>query len=215
VFHAGDTPWSLVAVPGAAPAWSPGPVADAQLELTWDPADALAVWRREQRGELALASATAHVGDYRGPPCPGDLPSRAELDALPRLPDASVTAQYTFTDGPFGDVHHVLRFEDGRLVGDSWGPADDAEVRVRVPYEMIPGVRSGELSILEAIAHGTIDGEIGPMAVLAGILEMPEFQAAERAVAPNGVALAALGHLDADPAFTAAMESLAARTDPR
>jgi hypothetical protein len=61
--------------------------------------------------------------------------------------------------------------------------------------------------------HGSIDGDIGPMAMLAGILESPEFHAAERATSSHSAALGGLGLLDADPDFTNACEQLAAVTD--
>jgi hypothetical protein len=125
-----------------------------------------------------------------------------------------VTAQYHFDGGPFGPVAHVLCFESGRLVRDQWGTVENPDVVVRVRYEAIAPVRSGEWTVIDALEHGTITGEIGPMAMLAGILESPEFQAAERACSNHGFALGVLGKLDADPAFTDAMEQLAQQTDP-
>jgi hypothetical protein len=166
------------------------------------------------RGDAALARAVVTADGYTGPPCPGDLVARPELRGLPNIPEANIVAQYTFVDGPFGDVNHVMFFEDGKVVRDQWGIVDNPDVWVRVPYEAIAYVRAGERTILDALEHGTIGGEIGPMAMLAGILEAPEFEAAERATSRHSFALAALGHLDAEPAYAAAMEELAKQTDP-
>jgi hypothetical protein len=213
-FVAGDEPWHLVAAERAPVELSPGALDAPDVELRWDRADALAVWRRERRGDEALATAVVRTSDYTGPPSPGDLASRPELDDLPPLPGASVVTQYHFSGGPFGTVAHVLVFEEGRLVRDQWGVVPDPDVVVRVPYEEIAYVRSGRHTILDAIEGGSLEGEIGPLALLAGILEHPAFEAAERATDDHGFVLAALGKLDADPAYTEAMERLAAATDP-
>jgi hypothetical protein len=217
-FDAGGTPWSLTWEPGGTIALEPGRREDAAVELQWSRPDGVAIWRREVRDAEAMQRTTAVATDangelYTGPPCPGDIARRDELRDLPRLADASVTVQYLFSDGPFGAVPHVLVFEEGRLTRDLFGVVDEPDVVVRVPYEAIAPVRCGERSILDAIANGAIEGEIGPMAVLAGILESPDFQAAERATGRHGFALAALGLLDADPAYAAAMTELAAKTD--
>jgi hypothetical protein len=215
-FETTDAPgeqWALTSVTGERPVLVAGPIDDPDLGLRWSRADARRVWRRELRDEGALTAAEARTPHYSGPPAPFDLLDRPEIATLPRLADATVTAQYVFSAGPFGTVSHALVFEDGRFVRQVAGVVEDAPVRVTVPYEAIAPVRHGERTILDAIAAGTIDGDIGPMAVLAGILESPEFQAAERATDRHGFALAALGALDADPAYTAAMEQLAAETD--
>jgi hypothetical protein len=138
---------------------------------------------------------------------------RPELDDLPTMPGASIAVQYHFDEGPFGSVAHVLVFEDGRLVRDQWGVIPNADVVVRVPYDEIAYVRSGQHTILDALERGSLEGEIGPMALLAGILEHPAFEAAERATNDHGYVLGALGRLDADPSYTQAMEQLAAATD--
>jgi hypothetical protein len=106
----------------------------------------------------------------------------------------------------------VLVFDDGLLVDQRFGTAEAPDVRVDVPYRAIAAVRSGERTILDALTEGTVDGDIGPLAALAGILEDPAFQAAERATGRQAYALAVLGELDAEPAFADAMTRLAAET---
>jgi hypothetical protein len=213
-FVAADDAWHLAAVTGEPVIVGAGRLDDADVELRWSRPDAVRIWRRELRGDGALNRTEVSADDYVGRPAPFDLVDRPELDALPRLADASVTVQYRFAAGPFGDVHHALVFDEGRLAREHVGDVDDFDVRVNVAYEDIAYVRAGERSILEALEHGSIEGEIGPMAVLAGILESPAFQDAERALSPHGFALAALGRLDVDPGYTTAMEALANRTDP-
>ena len=89
----------------------------------------------------------------------------------------------------------------------------EPDVVVHVPYHAIAPVRAGEWTILDAMENGTIEGEIGPMAMLAGILEHPAFQAAERATTRHASALAGLGTLDADPDVERALTDLASATD--
>ena len=48
-----------------------------------------------------------------------------------------------------------------------------------MPYRAVPLVRSGACTIIDALADGTLNGDLGPLALLAGILESPEFHAAE------------------------------------
>jgi hypothetical protein len=212
-FAVDDVTWHLGATPGEPVRFASGPGEAGAPELRWSRADALAVWRRELRGEAALAAATVTDGAYTGPPCPGDLVSRPELQAMPEVPGATITVLYEFGNGPFGAVHHVLFFENGRITRDQWGAVDAPDVAVHVPYQAIIKVRSGEWGVLDALEHGSIDAEIGPLAMLAGVLESPEFHEAEQATGGHSHALGGLGRLDADPEFTHASEQLAARTD--
>jgi hypothetical protein len=212
-FAVDDVTWHLAATPGEPVEFAAGPAAGNPPKIRWARADALRVWRRELRGEGALSSATVTDGDYTGPPCPADLVLQPELEAMPTLPGATITVLYDFRDGPFGGVHHVLFFEDGRVARDQWGTVDEPDVTVHVPYHAISKVRSGEWGVLDAMEHGSIEGDIGPLAMLAGVLESPEFHTAEQATSPHAYALGGLGVLDADPDFTSACERLASATD--
>jgi hypothetical protein len=73
-------------------------------------------------------------------------------------------------------------------------------------------VRSGECTIIDALEGGTLHGELGPLALLAGILESPEFHAAELATGGHGFALAVIGELRSNPVWTEAFEQLARET---
>jgi hypothetical protein len=212
-FVAGDETWHLVATPGEPVRIERGPAGGDAPELRWPRVDARAVWRRGRRGGAAHASATRRPADNEGVPAPGDLLTRPELHDMPQLPGATITVLYDFRDGPFGAVQHVLCFEDGRIGRDQWGPVEQPDVTVHVPYQAISKVRSGEWGVLDAMEHGSIEGELGPLAMLAGVLESPEFHAAEQATSTHSVALGGLGLLDADPEYTQACERLAAITD--
>ena len=210
-FDAG-TRWGLVVEDGRVVTWEPGELPDAEAELRWSPEDAAAVLSGQLEGEEAYRRTTmaerAKAGDYVGPPPPMDLAEREELEALPLLPDATVLTQYRFRSGPFGTVDYWIRLEDGKVTGMGLGTADEPDVRVEVSYRAMAKVRNGSISIIEALEDGSVDGKIGPMALLAGVSESREFQRAERAGGPGADALATLGELREVPAFREACAAL-------
>jgi hypothetical protein len=186
------------------------------VELRWSIPDARRILGRELRGDDAILATTVVAGTedgaYVGPPAPLNLLCRPELRAMPRVPGATLAVQYHYRRGPFGDISHVLHFEDGRPVEEHLGEIQQPNVVVDVTYRAMAEVRAGEKSILEALEGGAIRGDIGPLAALAGIVEGAEFHAGEVATGRHALALAVLGELDCDPAFAAAMGALASRT---
>jgi hypothetical protein len=210
-FDAG-TRWGLVVEDGRVVTWEPGDVAHPDAEVRWSPDDAAAVLGGRLEGDEAYRRTTVaeqtRDGDAVGPPPPMDIAERPELQALPSLPGATVLTQYRFRSGPFGPVHFWMRWEDGRVTGLDLGPVDDPDVRVEVSYRAMAKVRDGSITIIEALEDGSVDGKIGPMALLAGISEGREFQRAERAGGPAGQALATLGELREVAAFREACAAL-------
>jgi hypothetical protein len=210
-FDAG-TRWVLVVQDGRVVTWEPGDLPDADAEVRWSPDDAAAILSGRLEGDDAHRRTTvveqAKAGEYVGPPPPMDLAGREELEALPRLPDVTVLTQYRFRSGPFGLVDYWVRWEDGRVTGMDLGRVDEADVRVEVTYRAMADVRRGSMTIIEALEDGTVDGKIGPMALLAGVSESREWQRAERAGGPAGEALATLGELREVQAFRDACAAL-------
>ena len=143
---------------------------------------------------------------------PNDLGTRIELRALPTIAGATMTVQYEFARGPFGGVSHWIEFRDGKVTGLDFGHRPDVEVTVTVPYHAMARVRCGDMTILDALEEGSVDGAIGPMAMLAGITESPEFHDAELAGGRRPIALAALGEVAATEAFQVAWHTLAAES---
>jgi hypothetical protein len=213
-FDVGGERFGLVVEDGKIRSFARGEIDAAELELRFTTDDGEALWRHELRDDAAMRAASVVTeladGVYIGPPAPGDLLGRPEFDGLPVIAEASLVVAYTFRRGPFGLVHHWFRFEDGRPVDDGFGELDDADVRVETEYRAIPLLRSGEQTILEALEGGSIDGALGPITMLAGILDAPEFRAADLASGRQGFALATLGELWADDTWTGALEHLAA-----
>jgi hypothetical protein len=215
-FDADGERFFLVVEEGRLLGFESGDVDRADVEVRFTLADAASVWRRELRDDDAMRAVTVVApvrdGVYTGPPCPGDLLVRGELDGVPSIPDASLLFEYTFSQGPFGVVHHWLRFENGRPVADGFGEIEAPDVRVGVAYRAVPLVRSGERTIIDVLEGGTLQGDLGPLGLLAGILESPEFHAAELATGGHGFALAVIGELWSNPVWTEALERLAGET---
>jgi hypothetical protein len=217
-FDAEGTRFVLVVESGRITRFEAGDLDRADVEIRCSRSDSARMWRRELRDDDAMRAVTvvAPVADgvYTGPPSPADLLGRPELAAAPSVPDASLIVEYTFTGGPFGTVRHWLRYEDGKPVAEGFGGNDAADVRIGIRYREVALVRSGQHTVLDALEGGTIDGAIGPIALLAGILESPEYEAAELASGGHGFALSVLGDLWAHPEWIAALDALAAQTDP-
>jgi hypothetical protein len=163
--------------------------------LRWSHADAYAIVSGELRGDEAMRRTTVIADDYVGPPAPLNLMARPELDALPHVPGATLVVQYLYRNGPFGDVSYALSFEDGRVVDECLGRVTDPTVTVAVSYRAMALVRAGEMTILEALEQGSVDGPLGALGVLGGISEDPRFHAAELATGRHAIALAALAEL--------------------
>ncbi len=213
-FDADGTRFGLIVAGGNVTLFAPGDIDGADLELRFSRSDAERVWRRELDGDEAMRAATVVTqlqdGPYTGPPAPADLLGRPEFDALPVVADAALVVAYTFRRGPFGVVHHWFKFDSGRPVDDGFGELDEADVRIEVEYRAIPLVRSGEQAMLDLLAGGTIEGDLGPLAMLGGLLEEPAFRAADLATGRHAFALATLGELWADENWIAALDRLAA-----
>jgi hypothetical protein len=200
-FDAGGTCWHLVVERGRVIAFGRDEISDPDARLCWPRAEAVAILQGTLSGDDALTATTVVTGDYTGPPAPLNLACRPELVALPLVPHASIGVQYTYRAGPFGDVSYALTFENGRLDREQLGPLADPDVVVEVSYRTFALVRAGEMTVLEALEDGHVDGEIGPLAVLAGISESDEFRDAERATGRHAFALATLGQLHADGTY--------------
>jgi hypothetical protein len=212
-FHAGVASWHLVVEDGRVVTWELGELGDRHAEVRWQPDDAEAILAGQLEGEEAYARTTiaeqGPAGEYVGPPPPMDLAERPELEAMPVLPGATVLTSYRFRTGPFGDVSYFIRLEDGRVAGMGLGDVPDHDVRVEVTYRAMAKVRNGTITIIEALEDGSVDGKIGPMALLAGVSEGPEFHRAEEQGGPAGLALATLGELRQVAAFREACAVLA------
>lgn len=216
-FSADATNWHIVIASGRIVSFGEAHIDDADAELQWSAADASAIVSGVLRGDDALRRTTvvAAAGDvcYVGRPAPLNLLCRPELAELPLVRGATVTVQYRYRNGPFGDVNYALSFIDGRCVDESLGVVAEPSVRVEVSYRAMALVRAGEITILEALDGGSVDGPVGALGVLAGISEDPRFHSAELATGRHAIALDALGNLDADERYQNLISELATVAD--
>jgi hypothetical protein len=211
-FQADRRAWFVIVNDGRVEQLDVGVIEDPDVSVQWSANVASAILRGDIRDDDAWRATTVTAmtatGMYSGPPAPLDLACRPELDLLPRIPGASLCAQFLFPAGPFGAVHYVLRFQDGRVVEELLGEVEGFDVRVEMPYRAMARARAGEITIIEALEGGSVIGDLGPLAALAGIAESPEYQRAERATGRHAIALSVLGELNLDPGFRDAMCTL-------
>lgn len=89
----------------------------------------------------------------------------------------------------------------------------DPDAWATITYQKMIAVRTGTISILEALEDGgRVRGGLGPLMLLAGLEESPQLHAVELACGPAGAVLARVGALASSPEHAAAMAALAAET---
>ena len=196
-----------------------GELPDADIELHHSVQHVWQVFNEEVNADDALAGYTVVEeqagGRYVGPAPPMELGQQRELQDLPRIPGATLDVQYEYARGPFGPVSWYMSFVDGELESMDFGRCNEPDVVADATFLQMAQVRRGDIGILEAVAGGArVKGAEGALALLAGILESPEFHRAELACGRARSVLAVLGEVSADPAFSAAMDELRSITGP-
>jgi hypothetical protein len=212
-FDCDGSRWHQVAVDGVMTEWAAGDIADPDLELRLPLDVAKRYFQGKADGTETLAACRV-VGEdgTEGPPSPLDIDGRPELDELPFQPDATILTQYRHRGGPFGPFDWWWRLVDGQSDGLGFGSVEDPDVVVLIRFQRLIAVRSDVISIYEAIEGGRVEGEVGPLMLLAGLQESPELHAAELACGPSGPVLANLGRVMAQQACTEGLEALAGET---
>ena len=212
-FDAAGARWHQVAVDGAVTVWSPGELVDPEQEIRMPLEIAGRIYRARVDGTEALEACEVATPDgWAGRPTPVDVADSPELNDLPSQPQANLLVQYHHLQGPFGHMSWWWRFVEGRSDSAGFGVADESDVTAYLPFANVVAIRLGELSIYEGIDGGRIDGDIGPLMLLAGLLESPETQAAQRACGPRGIPLANLGLVSHQPEVHNALTILARNT---
>jgi hypothetical protein len=199
-FEADGTAWHVELDGGRVGSWARGAIAASDCTLRWPRDVAAQIWSGELVGNDAHRATTVVAplpagGGYVGVPFPMDLRSRPEMAALPHVPGASLRAQYHLRGGPFGDIDWKVSFVDGQMVADELGVHEEADVAADVSYRTFAHVVAGDQMLLETLNDGRVQGSIGALALTAGLMESPEYEAAERATGRYAIALANLGEL--------------------
>jgi hypothetical protein len=203
---AGEVRSHLVIDAGRVVAFALGERPGAEIGLHWSAQNAMRFAWGTLSGTDAMVRTTMAVpasGAGGAPLPPVGLTARPEAAALPMLFGATLRTQFVHPGGPFGEFTWVLDFDEGRIAGEGYGSAPDADVVVKVSYRNMALTRAGEMTTLEALAGGEIGGDLAAMATLAAILESAEFQAVMLPTAGHCLAIATLGELRSDPAFQA------------
>ena len=212
-FEAGATRWHLVVEQGRVTRWGLGSIEHPELVLRLSPDTAEMIHRPGCDGTEALAGCMlVEADDSESVPSPLDIGARPEPEALPTIPGATLTVQYHLSDGPFGDVDIWWSFESGRSRAMELGTAAVADVEVWVPFQRVAPLRSGEISILEAIeGDGRVEGSEGPLMLYAGLEESPEMQAVGRSCGPSAAVFGSLGLVTNHAVFEEALIEMHAR----
>jgi hypothetical protein len=212
-FDAGGERWFQVAADGKVTAWAPGDIDDPDQEIRMPVEIARRVYRAQVDGTEALEACQVTTPDgWTGPPTPLDIIDCPELLDMPFQPEADLLVQYHHSEGPFGHLSWWWRFVEGRSESAGFGLADDADVAAYLPFANLVALRLGELSIYEGIEGGRLDGDVGPLMLLAGLLEMPEMEAARRACGSRGIPMANLGLVSHQPDVLEGLATLARDT---
>lgn len=211
--------WFQVVSAGRVVEWRRGECPDAEVEVQLGLAHAWRLWQGEVDGNEAMATMTVAEerpnGRWTGPPAPMDLGQQPELAQLEHYPGLNLDVQYEYQNAPFGPVDFALSIVDGQLDAVSLTRMAEPDVLVRCTFLQMAQVRRGDITILDALVGGaTAQGAEGALALLGGISESPEFQAAERACGRSGTALGVLGEVGAGTAYRSTMAALAEITGP-
>lgn len=211
-FDADGARWHQVAVDGAVTEWAAGDVTEPDLELRVPHDVAHRYYRGDADGTEVLAACRVVVGGTEAPPSPLDIELVPELADLPFQPEATLLTQYRHRAGPFGPFDWWWSFVDGRSDEMHFGLVEDPDVVVKIHFDRLVGVRTDAISIYEAIEGGRVDGEVGPLMLLAGLQESLELHDAELACGPSGPVLANLGRVMDQDVCREGLATLAAET---
>jgi hypothetical protein len=213
-FDAEGRRWHVAAEDGAITEWAAGDIDDPDVEVRLPLEVARSYYRGEADGTETLASCRViEPGGEEGPPSPLDIEERSELAEMAYQPDATLLTQYRFSAGPFGAFEWWWRFIDGQSDSMGLGQVDEPDAVVKVAFQKQIGVRTDAISIYEALEGGRIDGDVGPLMLLAGLLEDPDLHAAELACGASGPAFSCLGLVVDQPQVRDGLEALAGETD--
>ena len=196
--------------------WRLGTLDAPDIEVRFALETALGAVTRAISGTAALGqhdgAGTVPVAGSRAPVAHG-FGDQPELGDLPTIPGASVEVQYEYRNGPFGPVSFGLSFADGQVAGMCLGRLGAADVTVSCSFLQMARVRRGDIAILDVLTDGgTVAGEQGPLALVGGLSESPEFRRAEMACGRSGLVLGVLGEVHGNPTHTASLADLVALT---
>lgn len=106
---------------------------------------------------------------------------------LPVRAGATALVQYEITGGPDGPVVFHTRLDDGRIVVNELGPADDPDFTMIVPHEEFDAIASGDADATVGYMQGRIKvtGNVGRMLSVLPVTSSPEWREAMAGVAAD------------------------------
>ncbi len=103
---------------------------------------------------------------------------RELADAQPERPGATARMQYVLTGGPDGEIRYYWVLEDGKLLEDSLGRLEDADLTLTMSYDDARKIQTGELDEQAAFMQGRIkvEGNMAKLMALLPITSSPEYR---------------------------------------
>ncbi len=127
--------------------------------------------------EEDLSSIRIAVEDTRTPkwwPLPPlDEIDLAEFGEMPEIIGGDVRVQSVFTGSPWGEIHFITNFSNGRPTKSYLGWDDSCDVFLRITLADLIGLRNGTVSFLDAMHHGNIGGTTAMISLVAGLVDSP------------------------------------------
>ncbi len=105
--------------------------------------------------------------------------------SLPERPGCSAEIEWTVEKAPGGEVVFTTTLEDGRITANRLGGADEPDFSMRMPYPVFREVAAGTLAPDVGFMQGRIKvvGDIGRLLSVLPVTTSPEWRAAVEALA--------------------------------
>ena len=111
--------------------------------------------------------------------------TRKMAEGQPERAGASARMQYVVTGGPDGDIEYFWVLENGKLLENSLGHLDDAEVTLTTAYGDALKIQKGELDANTAFMQGKVKvtGNMAKVMSLLPITNSPEYKQLQTEIA--------------------------------
>jgi putative sterol carrier protein len=100
-------------------------------------------------------------------------------ETQPERPGASARMQYVVKGGPNGEVAYYWVLDDGKLVEDSLGTIDDAELTLTIMWDDAKAIQQGDIDEQSAFMQGKVkvEGNMAKLMALMPITGSQEYRA--------------------------------------
>ncbi len=104
-----------------------------------------------------------------------------EFGEMPEIIGGDVKVQSVFTGSPWGEIHFITNFTNGRPTKSYLGWDDSCDVFLRIALADLIGLRNGTVTFLDAMHHGNIGGTTAMISLVAGLVDSRGYRSGWRA----------------------------------